>query len=174
MSRVILTGFMATGKTEVGRRLAHLLGRPFVDTDELIEAATGRSVREIFAREGEAHFRTLERNAVVQACTVPEAVIATGGGTLMDAENRRRLSIAGPIFCLTADPEVILSRVGDPASRPLLADHDAQDRSGRLGRIQSLLDERASAYGAAAHAVDTTGLSIEQVVERVRALVADR
>jgi shikimate kinase len=171
VSRVILTGFMATGKTEVGRRLAHLLGRPFVDTDELIEAATGHSVREIFAREGETHFRTLERNAVVQACTVPEAVIATGGGTLVDPENRRRLSAAGPIFCLTADPEVILSRVGDPASRPLLADHDAEER---LGRIRSLLDERASAYGAAAHAVDTTGLSIEQVVERVRALVADQ
>jgi shikimate kinase len=168
---VILTGFMATGKTEVGRRLAHLLGRPFVDTDELVVAAAGRSIAEIFAREGEAHFRTLERNAVVQACTVPEAVIATGGGTLVDPENRRRLCAAGPVLCLTAAPEEILSRVGDPATRPLLAEQVADER---LARIQALLDERATAYAAAAHAVDTTGLSIEQVVERVRALVADR
>jgi shikimate kinase len=171
VTRVILTGFMATGKTEVGRRLAHLLGRPFVDTDELVAAAAGRPVAEIFASQGEAHFRVLERNAVVQACTVPEAVIATGGGTLIDPENRRRLSAAGPIFCLTAAPEEILSRVGDPASRPLLAEQVADER---LARINALLAERAAVYSAAAHAVDTTGLSIEQVVERVRALVADR
>lgn len=171
MARVILTGFMGTGKTEVGRRLARRLGRPFVDTDELIEAAAGHSVAEIFAGEGEAHFRALERNAVAQACTVPEAVIATGGGTLTDPENRRRLTAAGPIVCLTADAEEILRRIGDPGSRPLLAAHSADSR---LGRVQDLLAERAAAYAAAAHAVDTTRLSVEQVVERVCTLVGDR
>jgi shikimate kinase len=174
VARVILTGFMATGKTEVGRRLARLLGRPFVDTDGLIEAAAGRNVAEIFAAEGEAGFRAREREAVEKACVVPDAVIATGGGTLLDAENRRRLAAAGAIVCLLADAEDILRRVGDPASRPLLARRNGHgdDAAGRLERIRSLQAERAPAYALATHVVETSGLGIDEVVARVRTLVA--
>jgi shikimate kinase len=170
--QIVLTGFMGTGKSEVGRRLARRLGRPFVDTDDLVEAATGRSVREIFAVEGEGRFRDLERVAVEKACSVPEAVIATGGGTVMDPENRRRLAAAGPIVCLAADPEVILGRVRDPGTRPLLAGAPAP--TDRLGRIRSLLDARAATYALAAHTVDTSGLTVDEVVDRVEALVAGR
>ena len=170
MPQIVLTGFMGTGKTEVGRRLARLLGRPFVDTDDLVAATAGRPVTEIFAAEGEPRFRALERSAVEQACAVPEAVIATGGGTVLDSENRRRLAGAGPIVCLSARPEDILRRVGDPADRPLLAGA----RHDRLGRIRTLLAERAPTYALAAHIVDTTGLTLDQVVERVRDLVAER
>jgi shikimate kinase len=169
VGHVVLTGFMATGKTEVGRRLARALGRPFVDIDRLVEGAAGRTIPEIFATEGEARFRALERAAVEEACAVPDAVIATGGGTLLDPENRRRLAAAGPIICLTAAAEEILRRVGDPASRPVLA--RANGEVDRLARIRLLLDERASAYAVAAHTVDTSDLGVEQVVERVRALV---
>lgn len=172
VTQVVITGFMATGKTEVGRRLARALGRPFVDTDGLVEAAAGRSIRDIFAHEGEARFRELERAAVVQACGVAGAVIATGGGTLLDAENRRRLAAAGPIVCLSAAPEDILRRVGDPASRPLLVNGNGQP--GGLARIRTLLEERAPIYALATHAVDTSGLSLDQVVARVRALVGGR
>jgi shikimate kinase len=171
MPQVILTGFMATGKTEVGRRLAKVLGRPFVDIDGLVEAASGQKVADIFAREGEARFRALERAAVAEACLVPDAVVATGGGTLLDPENRRRLAAAGPIVCLAASPEDILRRVGDPASRPLLANGHGADR---LARVRALLTERAPVYALATHAVDTSGLGVDQVVERVRALVAGR
>src|SRR5947199_228704 len=170
--QVILTGFMATGKTEVGRRLARRLGRPFVDIDGLVEAASGKKVADIFASEGEARFRQLERAAVAEACLVPEAVVATGGGTLLDAENRRRLAAAGPIVCLAASPEEILRRVGDPRPRPLLADGSTGGE--RLARIRQLLAERAPTYALATHAVDTSGLSVDEVVERVRALVAGR
>jgi shikimate kinase len=169
---VILTGFMATGKTEVGRRLARRLGRPFVDIDGLVETAAGRTVADIFAAEGEARFRELERTAVAEACRVPDAVVATGGGTLLDAENRRRLAAAGPIVCLSAPVAEILRRVGDPKSRPLIANGRAD--GDRLARIQRLLAERAPIYALATHAVDTTGLSIDEVVERVSALVAGR
>lgn len=172
MSQVILTGFMATGKTEVGRRLARLLGRPFVDTDGLVEAGAGRTVAQIFAVEGESGFRERERAAVAQACAVPEAVVATGGGTLLDPENRRRLAAAGPIVCLAAAPEDILSRVGDPASRPLLA--NGNGRPGGIVRVRELLAARAPSYALATHTVDTSGLSVDDVVERVRALVAGR
>ena len=167
--QIVLTGFMGTGKTEVGRRLARALGRPFVDTDDLVAAAAGRPVPEIFATDGEPRFRALERSAVEQACGVPEAVIATGGGTVLDPENRRRLAAAGPIVCLSARPEDILRRVRDAASRPLLA--GARDR---LGHIRTLLDERGPTYALATHTIDTTGLTLDQVVERVRELVAGR
>jgi len=168
--QIVLTGFMGTGKTQVGRRLGRLLGRPFIDLDDLIEAAASRTVADIFATEGESRFRAREREAVEQACAVPEAVIATGGGTVLDPENRRRLAAAGPIVCLSARPEDILRRVGNPAGRPLLAG----PRDTQLSRIQALLAERASTYALAAHTVDTTGLTLDQVTERVRALVAGR
>jgi shikimate kinase len=170
--QVILIGFMATGKTEVGRRLARRLGRPFVDIDGLVEAASGKKVADIFASESEARFRELERAAVAEACLVPEAVVATGGGTLLDPENRRRLAAAGPIVCLAASPEEILRRVGDPRSRPLLNDGSAA--GDRLGRIRQLLAERAPSYALAAHAIDTSELSVDEVVESVCALVAGR
>jgi len=169
---VVLTGFMGMGKTEVGRRLARALARPFMDIDDLVEAVAGRTVAEIFANEGEPRFRALERAAVERACGMPDGVIATGGGTLLDPDNRRRLAAAGPIVCLTARPEAILERVGDPQSRPLLAKE--RGTSGRLARIQALLAERAPAYAIATHAIDTSELSLDDVVDRVRGLVAGR
>lgn len=168
MALVILTGFMATGKTEVGRRLAALVGVPFVDTDALVESATGRTVADIFARDGEPRFRALEREAVERACGVEGAVVSTGGGTLLDLENRRRLAAAGPVVCLTAAPDELLRRVGGGADRPLLAGGD------RLGRIRELLAARAEAYASATHTIDTTGLGVDDVVARVRSLVAGR
>jgi shikimate kinase len=172
VAHIILTGFMGTGKTEVGRRLARTMGRAFVDTDRLVETKAGRPVAAIFAQQGEAAFRALERDAVVEACALPDAVIATGGGTLIDPENRRRLAAAGPVVCLTASPSEILRRVGDPASRPLLA--GATSEPARLARIRDLLAMRATVYGSAAHTIDTTGLAADQVVERVRAIVETR
>ena len=176
MPQVILTGFMATGKTEVGRRLARRLGRPFIDVDGLVEASAGCTVAGIFATEGEARFRERERAAVVEACRVPDAVVATGGGTMLDAENRRRLAAAGPIVCLAAPAEEILRRVGDPTSRPVLANGSANGSAGgdRLARIRTLLAERAPVYALSTHTVDTAGLGVDQVVERVHALVAGR
>jgi shikimate kinase len=158
---------MGTGKTEVGRRLARALGRTFVDTDRLVEARAGRSVAAIFMDEGEAGFRSREREAVASVCGLPDAVIATGGGTLVDAENRRRLAAAGSIVCLTASAEAILRRVGAAESRPLLA-ACASDAE-RLTRIREILAARATAYGSATHTIDTTGLTVDQVVDRVRA-----
>src|SRR5206468_2255832 len=138
---------MATGKSEVGRRLARRLGRPFVDLDQLVEAAAGRTVAAIFASEGEARFRALERDAVEEACAVPDAVIATGGGTLLDPENRRRLAAAGPVVCLVASPEEIARRVGDVTNRPLLVG-DNGDRlaaAGYQGRCALVTSERVGA-----------------------------
>ncbi|MGH7789702.1 MAG: shikimate kinase, partial [Candidatus Binatia bacterium] len=105
MATVVLTGFMGTGKSSVGERLAARLGAPFVDTDLLIERRAGRPIAALFAAEGEAPFRALERQAIAEAVGVPRAVIATGGGAIVDAENLATLRAAAPIVCLTARPE---------------------------------------------------------------------
>jgi shikimate kinase len=171
-THVILAGFMGTGKTEVGRRLAGSLGWPFVDTDTLVELAAGRSVATIFAEEGEAAFRARERAAVEHACSLPEAVIAVGGGALLDPENRRRLLAAGPVVWLRATPREILRRVGEARDRPLLGG-DGTAPAERLARIESLLAARAPVYALATHAVDTDGLTADEVARRVRALIED-
>jgi len=129
-------------------------------------------VKDIFATDGESAFRALEREAVARACEVAGAVIATGGGTLLDPENRRRLAAAGPIVCLSASPEEILRRVGDATSRPLLA--NGKGPEDRLARIRALLGERAQAYAGATHRVDTSGLTPDEVAARVQTLVGGR
>jgi len=172
VKHVALAGFMATGKSEVGGRLARALGWPFVDTDALVEEAAGRPVRAIFADEGEPAFRARERAAVARACAMPAAVIAVGGGALLDPENRRALLAAGPVVCLRASPREILRRVGSARDRPLLSGQGVRSRADRLARIETLLAERAEAYACATHAVETDGLTPDQVAERVRSLVA--
>jgi len=159
---IVLMGFMGTGKSEVGRRLAQRLGRAFVDTDQLVEERTGKRVAAIFAEDGEAAFRTLERDAVADAVARGGAVISVGGGAVLDPENVRRLRDAGSLVYLTARPEIILRRIGNPASRPLLKDdpHAAVSR---------LLAERGPVYAAAADVtVDTSERSAAEVVEEIQ------
>jgi len=172
-ARVILAGFMGTGKTEVGRRLARSLGWTFVDTDALVESAAGRSVSAVFAEEGEPVFRAREREAVAQACTLNATVVAVGGGALLDPENRRRLLAAGPVVCLRASPRELVRRLGTARDRPLLNGDGTASEQERLARIEALLAERAPVYALATHAVDTDGLSLDEVAARVEALVQE-
>ncbi|MEO8603583.1 MAG: shikimate kinase [bacterium] len=169
MTTVVLTGFMGTGKTSIGERLAAHLGAPFVDTDALVERTAGRSVAAIFAADGEAAFRAAERRAVQEALAVPGAVVATGGGAITDPVNLMALRNAAPIVCLTARPDVILRRAqASGATRPLLQDADP------AARIAALLAERAAAYAQAHHMIDTSDDSPEQVVATIAALLAER
>ncbi len=167
MVKVILTGFMGTGKTAVGQRLAQRLGGAFVDTDALIESAEGQTIERLFAERGEAYFRAAERRAVEAAVAIAGGVIATGGGAIVDEENFRRLHGAGPIVCLSASPEVILTRVrADGVARPLLAGADP------AARLRKLLAQRAAAYAKADFSVDTSAIDIETVVERIVGFLA--
>ena len=115
----VLVGFMGAGKTTVGHILAERLGQPFVDSDVLIEQRTGRSIRDIFAAEGEACFRELEHATVAELVRGPEAVIALGGGAAEDPRTRALLRTARVIY-LRVDYREALSRVGGDAYRPLL------------------------------------------------------
>jgi shikimate kinase len=163
---LVLVGLMGAGKTTVGRRCGERLGRRFVDVDEVIEATTGRSVRDLFASDGETAFRALERQAVADVCASPEAlVIACGGGAVLDPENRRRIRADGVVVWLRAAPAELASRVSvadERDSRPLLAAGDPERALERLAVL------RAPAYEAAAHiVVDTDGRDVDQVTGQV-------
>jgi shikimate kinase len=162
VGHLVLVGLMGAGKTTVGRRCADALGRPFVDTDDVVVSLAGVPFDELWAREGEARFRELERDAVAQVCASPEPlVVATGGGAVVDPVNRRRLRASGTVVWLRAPVPVLAARVGPGDGRPLLAG----GAPGALARLESL---RAAAYEAAAHiAVDTEALDVEQVAAAV-------
>jgi shikimate kinase len=165
VKHVVLTGFMAVGKTAVGRRLAKRLGYEFVDTDRLIEQEAGSSVAEIFEKLGETEFRRLERALVGGLVLKTPTVVATGGGTFVDEENQRALKALGVVVCLVTSLETVLQRVGRNDSRPL-ARGDARPR------LVELYEKRKPAYGRADVLVETDGLSVEQAVSRVLTMIA--
>ena len=173
---LILTGFMATGKSSIAPILARRLAWALIDSDELLVARAGKSIGEIFVHEGEAQFRKLEREVIAHIalerplCPLSgnplPAVIATGGGALMDAANYESLSHAGVIICLSARPEVIARRVERSRTRrPKLMEGDKP-----LGeRIAELMAQRKDAYARAEAIVDTSDLSIERAADQVLA-----
>ncbi|MHB1134379.1 MAG: 3-dehydroquinate synthase [Chloroflexota bacterium] len=161
---IVLTGFMATGKTTVGRQLAQEMGREFVDMDALIEERAGRSVPELFQTHGEAHFRTLEAELCAELGRRQDLVVATGGGTLVNAANRA--CFAGSfVLCLEAGAESVLARVGDPAERPMLLGGESPRQ-----RVEQLQAARQSAYAAIPLHLDTSGKPVAQVVAEALAL----
>jgi shikimate kinase len=158
---IVLVGFMGTGKTSVGRRLALRLGMTFVDMDDVIREREGRPIPRIFAENGEPYFRSLERALVGELSRQTGLVVSTGGGIVLNPENVRDYASSGLVVCLSAAPEAILQRVAGDTNRPLLAGDD------KMKKILPLLETRRPLYAAIPHQVDTTRLSVEQVVERV-------
>ncbi len=158
---IILTGFMGTGKSEVGKQLAARLNRRFVDTDELIEQEEGMSIAQLFAEKGEGYFREREKQMVARVCQEEGVVIATGGGAIINEENSTRMKASGVVICLTATPEVIFQRVQTDETRPLLRGGEPQTR------IRTLLSARAEAYAKADVTIDTSHMSVNEVVQAV-------
>lgn len=118
---IVLIGLMGVGKTTVGRLLADALGRPFADTDAVVENEAHATVTQIFAQEGERRFRALESEAVRKAAALRGQVIAVGGGAVLDPSNVTHLRSTGDLVLLDGDPQTLSRRVADAASRPLLA-----------------------------------------------------
>lgn len=163
---VVITGFVGTGKTTVGQRVAVRLGWPFLDFDEEIVRRAGRSIPEIFARDGEAAFRAMEA-ALCREWSIPRGwVLATGGGTCVDPSNRRALQAGGHLFFLYAELEEVARRLARATDRPLL-----QLRPGETlaERLQALWQAREAAYREIPEWVDTTGRSPDEVAEEILA-----
>jgi len=179
-TKIILTGFMATGKSAVGHLVAKQLGWRFADTDQQIVARAGKPIATIFAEHGEPHFRALEREAIAMLVEHPRLcpqsgnplpeVISTGGGALVDPENCAMLKRIGIVMCLTARPEIIAARVGRSATRrPKLLEGNLPLEQ----RIRDLMTERAAAYARADLTIDTSDLSPAQVADQlIEAFVA--
>ena len=165
IANIILVGFMATGKSHVGRIIARITSRPMSDIDEEIVRRAGKPIHRIFSEDGEAVFRALERHAALTLCEGGGKVIAAGGGAFAQELTRQVLLDSGVVFCLTARPETIHHRItrGSPnaAVRPMLAGDDP------LERIRQLLADRAAAYAHAHHAVATDNRTPEEVADEV-------
>ena len=159
---VFITGFMGTGKSTVGIHLAKKTGKTFLDTDYLIESREGKSINEIFLTYGENHFRNLENNILKEVCTRKDVIVATGGGTLLSEENFQLVHDCGIPILLWANPEVIMKRLtGEENKRPLLSG------AGRLKKIKALLNKRKDSYNRFEYRVDTSNLTVEQVVAKI-------
>jgi shikimate kinase len=156
---------MAVGKSAVGRVLARKLKRRFVDLDKVIEKAEGTKVKDIFSQRGEPYFRQREKDALARTLEQGGQIIALGGGVVMDEENLRLLREKSLLVCLTASTDMILKRAGTGVKRPLLKG------ASRKECIKELLRQRAKHYAQAHAAIDTSDLTIDQVAEKIVALL---
>lgn len=161
MKNIVLTGFMGTGKTEVGRILSLKLGYSLVDADTEIEKEQGITITEIFKQYGEIKFREIESDVIKRLSELENTVISTGGGAVLRQENMDNLRKNGIVICLTASPETILKRTSNNNDRPLLQVENP------LQKIKELLEFRRPYYEKADIMIDTEGKSPLQVAEEI-------
>ena len=156
--KIYLVGFMAAGKTTVARRVAERLEWRAEDIDELIEARERRTVAEIFAKNGESYFRAIERDILRLLLPLRHCVVATGGGTFMDPDNRSAINLDGVSVWLDVPLEELVARLPADGRRPLAADRAQMER---------LFAVRQIAYASAQLRVDARGAHPEAVAERI-------
>ncbi len=164
---IVLVGFMGTGKSSIGRLIAGRLGFVFVDTDALVVERAGREIAEIFASEGEEHFREMETAVLASLAHLERRVIATGGGIVLRERNRELMRELGLVVRLTASEDVIYERVARNTKRPLLQTENPR------ATLSALLAAREPMYAAAAQwTLDTTtmahGAAAEAVIAEAR------
>jgi len=158
---------MATGKTSVGKALAEKINKKFVDLDDLIEKRMAKKIKEIFEQNGEAYFRKLEKETLKEIAQNQNLVIGCGGGLVVDVENLNLLKKTGLVICLSASVDEIMSRSQGTDERPLLNVDNPK------ARIVELLAKREPFYKQAHFMIDTTNLSIEEVVNKIIQIIKD-
>jgi shikimate kinase len=168
-SNIFLVGMMGAGKTTVGRALAQRMRREFVDTDRVLVERTGVAVATVFEIEGEEGFRKREASVLAEVCARDDRVVATGGGIVLAAENRRVMRECGTVVYLRARLESLWERTRHDSSRPLLATPNPK------ARLAELLLEREPLYRDAAHViVDSGAQSAATLVNRILAALRTR
>ncbi len=158
---IILIGFMGTGKTSSGKKVAEQLGMTFIDMDHVIEERENRKISDIFETDGEPYFRQLEFNLAKELSSKDNLVIATGGGVVLNKENIVNFESSGTVICLTADPQIILERVAKETHRPLLEGDE------KMAKILNILESRKKLYGAIANQIDNTDLDVDDVAAKI-------
>jgi shikimate kinase len=171
-SLIFLTGFMASGKTTVGLALAEALHKDFFDLDLEIESRLGKSIAEIFQQEGGAFFREIEKTVLFELSRKENAVIALGGGTLLDEDNLQVVTEKGISICLMTTPEEIWKRIADSEKRRLIAGPDIRGRvltsdSQIHRRIEALISIRKPSYDQSDIMIDSTHKTISQIVQEI-------
>ena len=170
-ANVVLVGLSGSGKTTVGRVLARHLGWRLLDTDQEIRRRTGKAIEQIFREDGEPHFRAIEAKIVQAACAGARQVIATGGGAVLDPDNRRRMRDGNLVVLLETSPETLAARLQNSLARhprPLLAGPDL------VARLAELARQREPQYRCAHHVVQTDGRGPNEVAEAIARLVRAR
>ncbi|OLO42924.1 shikimate kinase [Alkalihalophilus pseudofirmus] len=165
MRIIFLTGFMGAGKSTIGKVLAEKLNYRLLDTDEWIESIHGKSIPRIFSEDGETGFRSYETNAL-KDLPDEDMVVTTGGGIVVKEENRKIMRKKGIIIYLHCEIDEILVRTKGDTTRPLL-----QNKS--IDQVSDLFKQRKAFYEDADYQVDTTSLSIPEIVERIEKILND-
>lgn len=161
-SNIFLVGPMGAGKTTLGKRLAELRGMAFADSDQEVEQRTGVDIAYIFEKEGEAGFRRREKQVIAELTTRGQMVLATGGGAVLDAENRANLSARGFVVYLHAPVEQQLRRTGHSTHRPLLKDGDPREILERLFLLRDPLYREVADL-----VVDTAGRNARLLAQEI-------
>ena len=165
MKNIYIVGFMGTGKTSVGKSLAEKLGKQFIEMDELIEQRASKSINDIFAQDGEAHFRRLESELLKELAAKEDLVVSCGGGLICNEDNLKVLKDTGIIFNLESSPQAIYERTKRYTHRPLLNVDDP------LGKIKGLLLKRRPFYERAHHSVRSEEESPQEVADRIAEII---
>jgi shikimate kinase len=161
VSGLYLVGFMASGKTTIGRALAQELGWPFIDIDTEIEAREGRAISQIFAERGESLFRKVETEVIRQFVGGSSAVVALGGGAFVQPANRELIENSGVTVWLDCPLEIIRKRLGDESTRPLAVNRDG---------LEKLFADRRPLYARANYRIEVDTDDLSEIIRRILAL----
>ncbi|GIP32882.1 shikimate kinase [Paenibacillus sp. J2TS4] len=159
-SNLVLIGFMGTGKSTVGLALSGKLGWSFVDVDAKIEEKEGRTIPEMFAQNGEAYFRQVETAVIADIMQQNRQIVSMGGGAVLAAGNRARMSSNGLVIALSASVETIIERVRADQNRPLLQGNLEE-------RVASLMEQRKNAYDFADIHINTDNMPVQDIVAAI-------
>jgi shikimate kinase len=170
---IVLIGFRGTGKSTVGKLLANRLERDFIDTDDYIESSTGKTIKDIFEKEGEESFRKTEAETIAKLSKMDNKVIAAGGGIVLKDENVKNLKSNGFLILLEATPEIIHDRISQDEKtsqqRPSLTNKESFDE------ITHLIDKRQQFYeNAANYTINTSYVPCEDVVREIITIIRSR
>ncbi|MDQ7822418.1 MAG: shikimate kinase [Candidatus Eremiobacteraeota bacterium] len=158
---IYLVGFMGTGKSTIGKELARLTGRKFIDMDLMLEKRLGMTIGEVFEAKGELFFRAEEKKLAFELAETHNRVIATGGGTILDEDIKATFASHGIMICLITDRGNLISRLNRTDKRPLLKGEALEERVARL------MEERKDIYDKIPLKVDTTNLSPKEAAEKI-------